>query len=100
MDRRRFLKRGVIGGALLVAAGTLPFAFRTTALGRRPKRPLRLLTVEEHAVLTAIVARIVPGDGAGPKWPSAETLDCAGKIDALMATVHPDVGNDFRRLIR
>ena len=100
MDRRRFLKRGVIGGALLVAAGTLPFAFRTTAVGRPPRRPLRLLTIEEHAVLAAIVARIVPGDGAGPKWPSAEALDCAGKIDALMAMVHPDVGNDFRRLVR
>src|SRR5262245_42583859 len=43
---------------------------------------------------------MVPGDGADAGWPRAEAVDCAGKIDALLATVHPDVGNDFRRLLR
>jgi len=100
LDRRRFLKRGLAGGALLIAAGTLPFAFRTTAIVRRPRRPLRLLGIEEYAVLDAVAARIVPGDKPDKPWPSAYDLDCAGKIDALMATVHPDVGGDFRRLLR
>ena len=100
LDRRRFLKRGLAGGALLIAAGTLPFAFRTTAVVRRPRRPLRLLAIEEYAVLDAVAARIVPGDKPDKPWPSAYDLDCAGKIDALMATVHPDVGGDFRRLLR
>jgi hypothetical protein len=99
-SRRTFLKRGLLGGGLLLAAGSLPFAFRTTLLGRRPRRELRLLTVQEHAVLAAVAARLVPGDGAGPTWPTAEAVDCAGKIDALLATVHPDVGSDFRRLLR
>ena len=27
--------------------------------------------------------RLAPGDGAGPTWPTAEAVDCAGKIDAL-----------------
>lgn len=98
-DRRRFLRRGLVGGALLVAAGVAPFAFRSTRL-RRPHGTLRLLSPAEHSVLAAVAARIVPGDGAGPKWPSADALDCAGKIDRLMARVHPDVGNDFRRLLR
>jgi hypothetical protein len=98
--RRQFLKRGLIGGGVLVLAGTLPFAFRTTALGRRPRRDLRLLSLEEHAVLSAACARIVPGDGAGPTWPTADAVDCAGKIDALLATLHPDAGGDFRRLLR
>jgi hypothetical protein len=100
LDRRKFLKRGLIGGGLLIAAGTLPFAFRTTAVVRRPRRPLQLLGIEEYAVLDAVAARIVPGDNPGKPWPSAYDLDCAGKIDALMATVHPDVGADFRRLLR
>ncbi|HEY7376030.1 MAG TPA: gluconate 2-dehydrogenase subunit 3 family protein [Polyangia bacterium] len=99
-SRRKFLKRGLVGGGLLALAGTLPFAFRTTALGRPPRGPLRLLTREEHAVLAAAAARLVPGDGAGPGWPTAEAVDCAGKIDALMATVHPDVGADLRKLLR
>ncbi len=88
-----------MGGALLIAAGAAPFAFRSTRL-RQPRSPLRLLSAAEYSVLAAIAARIVPGNGAGARWPSAETLDCAGKIDALMARVHPDVGRDFRRLLR
>jgi hypothetical protein len=99
LDRRRFLKRGLVGGALLAVAGSLPFALRTTRRGRPPRGPLRLLSEDEHAVLAAAAARIVPGDGADARWPRAEALDCAGKIDALMATTHPDVGKDFRRLL-
>jgi len=99
VDRRRFLKRGLFGGALLVLGGALPFVFRTTRRGSAPRGPLRLLSAEEYAVLAAIAARVVPGDGADARWPRAETLDCAGKIDALMATVHPEVGTDFRRLL-
>ena len=100
LTRRKFLKRGLVGGGLLALAGTLPFAFRTTALGPRPRRELRLLTLEEYAVLAAVAARMAPGGGAAPAWPSAEAVDCAGKIDALLATVHRDVGSDFRRLLR
>jgi len=99
-SRRTFIKRGLVGGGLLALAGSLPFALRSTALGPRPRRALRLLTLEEHAVLAAAAARLVPGDGAGPSWPSAEAVDCAGKVDALLATVHPDAGRDFRRLLR
>ncbi|HEY4393706.1 MAG TPA: gluconate 2-dehydrogenase subunit 3 family protein [Polyangia bacterium] len=100
LDRRRFLRRGLFGGALLVCAGSLPFVFRTTRRGSPPRAPLKLLSANEHAVFAAVAARIVPGDGADARWPRAETLDCAGKIDALMATAHPDVGRDFRRLLR
>ena len=99
-DRRRFLKRGLFGGALLILGGALPFVFRSTRRGSAPRGPLRLLSADEYAVLAAVAARIVPGDGADARWPRAEALDCAGKVDALMATVHPDVGNDFRRLLR
>jgi len=98
-SRRQFLRRGLAGGALLVAAGAAPFAFRSTRL-RQPRGPLRLLSQAEYSVLAAVAARIVPGDGAGAGWPSAEAVDCAGKMDALMARVHPDVGRDFRRLLR
>jgi hypothetical protein len=100
LDRRRFLRRGLFGGALLLFAGSLPFVFRTTRRGSPPRAPLKLLSADEHAVFAAVAARIVPGDGADARWPRADALDCAGKVDALMATAHPDVGHDFRRLLR
>ena len=100
LERRRFLKRGLLGGAALVLAGNLPFLLRTTAIRFEPRGTLRLLTREEYAILAAAVARLCPGPTAGPGWPTADALDCAGKIDALMAQVHPDVGKDFRGLLR
>lgn len=97
--RRRLLKRGLLGGALLLVGGAVPIALRSTLIRGKPKGALKLLSEEEHAILAAIAARIAPGDGAPPSWPSSGTLDCAGKIDALLATVHPEVGAEFRQLL-
>jgi hypothetical protein len=98
-SRRRFLKRGLLGGALLLVGGALPLALRSTLSRGKPKRALKLLSEDEHAVFAAVAARLAPGDSAGPRWPTAEALDCAGKVDALMATVHPAMGAEFRQLL-
>jgi hypothetical protein len=90
----------VLGGALLVVGGALPIGLRSTLVRRKPERPLRLLSEAEHAVFAAVAARLAPGDGAGPKWPSADAVDCAGKVDALIATTNPEVGAEFRQLLR
>jgi hypothetical protein len=97
--RRRFLKRGLLGGALLFVGGAVPLALRSTRMGSPPRRPLKLFTVEEHAIFAAVAARLVPGAGAGPRWPTAEAVDCAGKVDTLMSRVHPEVGAEFRKLL-
>jgi len=99
IPRRGFLKKGLLGGALLAIGGGAGVALRSTRSGRPPRAPLRLLSPAQHAVMAAIAARVVPGDGAPPAWPSAEAVDCAGKIDALLAQAHPAVGEDFRRLL-
>jgi Gluconate 2-dehydrogenase subunit 3 len=99
IPRRGFLRKGLIGGALLLVGGALPIALRGGWRGPAPKRPLALLTPEEHAIFAAVAARIVPGDGAGPAWPSSQAVDCAGKVDALMAQTHPRVGAEFRQLL-
>jgi hypothetical protein len=99
IPRRGFLQKGILGGALLLVGGALPIALRGVRRGPAPRRALALLTPDEHAIVAAIAARIVPGDGAGATWPTAEDLDCAGKIDALMATTHPRVGAEFRQLL-
>src|SRR4051812_26319261 len=98
VPRRGFLKKGLLGGALLALGGT-GVALRGTRLGPKPRAPLKLLSPQEHAVFAAIAARVVPGDGAGPNWPTAQALDCAGKADALLALAHPDVGREFRQLL-
>jgi hypothetical protein len=95
------LKKGLLGGALLLVGGALPVALRSGADVARPRRPLRLFTTHEFAVFAAVAARIVPGDGgAAAGWPSAEALDCAGKADELMSRVHPSVGAELRQLLR
>lgn len=100
LPRRGFLKKGLLGGALLAIGGGVGVALRSTRTGAPPRAPLRLLSRDEHAVLAAVFARVVPGDGAGARWPSADALDCAGKADALLARAHPEVGAEFRRLLR
>jgi hypothetical protein len=99
IPRRGFLKKGILGSALLVIGGGAGLALRATKLGKAARKPLRLLSPGEHAVLAAVAARVVPGEGAPSAWPSAEAVDCAGKIDALLALAHPAVGEDFRHLL-
>jgi hypothetical protein len=99
-SRRSLFKKGLLGGVLLATGGGLGVALRGTRLGRPPRRKLALLSPAEHAVFAAMAARVVPGDGAGPDWPSAEAVDCAGKADELLARVHPEVGAEFRQLLR
>lgn len=98
--RRSLFQKGLVGGGLLLLAGAAPLAMRATRLGGRSRQPLQLLDEQEHAILTALVARVVPGPGAPADWPAAATLDCAARIDALLARVHPDAGRDFKRLLR
>jgi hypothetical protein len=97
--RRGFLKKGIVGAAVLFVGGAIPIALRSTRVGPAPRTPLRLLDAREHAILSAIAARVVPGAEAGGDWPSAATLDCAGKIDALLARTQPEVGTEFKQLL-
>jgi hypothetical protein len=98
-ERRSFLKKGLLGGALLLVGGAVSIALRGGVDHAPVRGPLRLFTAREHAIFAAIAARIVPGDGADPSWPTAAALDCAGKADALMALAHPAVGAELRQLL-
>ncbi len=96
LPRRGFLQKGLVGGALLLVGGAGSLALRSTRLSSAPRGPLKLLSLQEHAVFTAAAARIIP---AAPSWPTPEALDCGGKADALLALCHPEVGVDFKRLL-
>jgi hypothetical protein len=99
IPRRGFLKKGLAGGALLVLGGSAGIALRSTRVGTPPRAPLKLLSPAQHAVLAAVAARVVPGEGAPAGWPTAEAVDCAGKIDGLLALAHPEVGTEFKQLL-
>ena len=111
--RRGFLKKGILGAALLLVGGALPIALRGGIDRARPRGALRLFTPREYAIFAAVADRIVPGDAVfaaagasaaagaapAPAWPSAQAQDCAGKADALMALAHPSVGAELRQLL-
>ena len=100
LSRRALFRKGLVGGALLALGGSAGIALRSTRLGTPPRSPLRLFSAQEHAIFAAIAARIVPGDSAPAGWPRAHDVDCAGKADALLARVHPEVGRELTQLLR
>jgi hypothetical protein len=98
--RRALFRKGLLGGLFLAFGGGATIALRRTRVLHEPRAPLRLFSPEEHAVFAAMAARVVPGDHAGPRWPSAHAVDCAGKADALLATIHPEAGAEMKQLLR
>jgi hypothetical protein len=100
LDRRSLLKKGLVGGVLLAVAGPVALLSRSTSQARHPSHPLRALTPAEYAIFAAVAARLSPGDDdKAATWPSAESLDVAGKLDALLARLHPAAIKDFRQLL-
>jgi hypothetical protein len=90
------LKKGLLGGAVLLVGGSLPILLRSGAHKAPPGRQRKLLSVAEYSIFAAAAARLCPG---GADWPSAEALDCAGKVDALVARLHPRDGREFQQLL-
>jgi hypothetical protein len=93
MERRVFLKRTLLGGAALVAAGAVPLALRSTRLIPLPAEPLRFFTEREYSIFAAVADRVV----RGPL--SARELRVTEKTDALMAAADPDSQRDLRQLL-
>lgn len=105
LSRRKLLKKGFLGGAILLVGGSVPVLLRPSRLNYAPRMALRSLTAAEYAVFATAAARICPRDAAGipatgGHWPTAEALDCAGKVDNVMAGLHPRAAADFRKLLR
>jgi hypothetical protein len=110
-SRRSLLKKGVFGGAVLFlgsAAASLPILWRPHGRLRAPgqgatpapSRPLRYLSPIEYGVFAALSARLVLGDDAPAGWPSTDRIDCAGRLDELLGTLHPRAARELCRLLR
>ncbi|MES1204774.1 MAG: hypothetical protein ABUS79_02445 [Pseudomonadota bacterium] len=99
-SRRSLVKKGLVGGAILLVGGSVPILFRSGSPPRPPQVALRVLDPREYETFAAAAGRLcAPGPGAGT-WPSAEAVACAEKVDALLARLHPKVAAEFRQLLR
>ncbi len=89
MDRRTFVKRGLLGGAvLLLGAGGLALQ-----PSRRVAPAGPLLSVDERgfSVLVAIAARVVP--------PGADAVAIAQGVDLALSRVPPEARADLGNLL-
>ena len=98
LSRRGLLKTGVVGATLLAVGGPLFLLSRSGRSPRGARHALLALTPYEHEIFSTAAARLVPGDGA-LDWPSAEALEVAGKVDALIARLHPRAIKELRQLL-
>ena len=94
--RRGFLKKGLLGGALLVVGGTAFLAFRRTLRAAKPRAALSVLSPDEYAIFAAVAARVVAVDGDSP---GTDAVDVAARADAAMAQWPDSVQVEFRRLL-
>ena len=85
---------------MLFAAGSLPIVFRPSGPLARPTRPLGQLTAAEYGIFAAAATRLVLGNHADARWPMPSAIDCAGRLDDILSTLHPRAAAEFRKLLR
>jgi hypothetical protein len=91
VNRRTFLRRGLVGGAVL-AAGGVGLGLWPSLIERKPRTRLKVLDDKQFAVLAAVASRTVRAPGADP-------VMIAQSIDDLMSRAVPEVQSDFRKLL-
>jgi hypothetical protein len=91
MDRRTFLRRGVFGGAILLAGGATIHLWPVPST-YAPRQPLLCVDARGFAILAAIAARTVHD-------PIADPVEVAHAVDATMALAVPEAQDDLRRVL-
>jgi hypothetical protein len=92
MDRRLFLKRGLMGGALLALFGGGVLGFRQGEYPDVGARELRVLDEPTFWILAAVAARTTPAQGE-----LAATI--AHSVDVALRTAPPRAQKDFVRVL-
>jgi hypothetical protein len=91
MNRRTFLRRGVLGGALLALGGGALAAWPSGFVAS-PIRALRALDGRGFQVLVAVARRIVT-------VPGADGIEIAHRVDETLAYAPVEVRTDFGKLL-
>jgi hypothetical protein len=92
VDRRSFLKKGLLGGALLLLGSGTALALRPGRHLASPTTPLCVLDDRGFQVLVAIAARVAPAGEADP-------VAIAQAVDASLMSVPPEVRTDLSRVL-
>ncbi len=94
-SRRRFLKLGIAGAALI---GTGTVVYRTVGRFGPPALGYKVFDADELAVLEAACEAHFPGP---PEWPlSAKEAGAPAFVDRYLAELYPDNQKLFRALLR
>ncbi|HWP35337.1 MAG TPA: gluconate 2-dehydrogenase subunit 3 family protein [Thermodesulfobacteriota bacterium] len=96
LSRRRFLKVGLAGTAVVVLGGA-GLALRRTLLREGPAGGLATLTPQEFSIFAAIADRVCPPGGEGA--PGAAALEVARRADRLLATLDEPAQREFKLLL-
>jgi hypothetical protein len=93
MQRRTFLQRGLLGGALLALGGGTTLALRRSRIRYRAVAPVYVLDDRAFNVMATVVSRIMIAEGADP-------VDITHTIDQALARAVPEAQQDIIRLLR
>lgn len=90
MKRRSFLKRGLLGGALLTVGGATFFGLKGGPPGAAPVRELHVVDAELFGVLAAVAAACHIG---------ADGVEVAHAVDVNLLETSPETQADYNRVL-
>jgi hypothetical protein len=99
MKRRVFLKRGLLGGALL-ALGGAGLALQPSARIAEPVAPLRVLDDRQFQVVIAVAARILAFGDEGAHTVKPDPVAVAHGVDEMLSHAGPEVQSDLGNVLR
>ena len=94
VTRRRFLRLGLAGGALLAAGGVFALHTGGYVLDERTRRRLRFFDQKGYRVFEAFADRALDGC-----TPTAREVDVVGFVDGFVATMDARTRGDLHKLL-
>ena len=97
MLSRRRLAFGVLGGVTLAGLGGLGLAMQRTRRPAPPSQELLILTLDEHAIVSAVAARVC--SPPGPDVPGADALEVGLLADRFLSRSEPEQIADVKTVL-
>jgi hypothetical protein len=95
-SRRSFLKRGLVGGAVLALGGGTALFLRPGKEWALPAEGLQVLSPREYAVVMALAERMVP---TGADWPSLDAMKVGVNADQILSRAQESSIKEMKQLL-